>query len=110
MQNPCGVPPEIEGRIPPRLRKGLEALLSQEGKILDKLNSDPKLAQTFITNPALALKQIGVEVDPQLLAALNGAPRRPNPFTPKTYNLPDGSKITPAMKITFAKHVPAPNR
>jgi hypothetical protein len=107
MQNPCDVPPEIEGRIPPHLKKGLTALLSQEARILEQLNSNPELAQTFITNPAAALTKMGIHADPQLIAALNGAPGRPNPFVAKTYKLPDGSKITPSIKITFARHSPA---
>jgi hypothetical protein len=107
MQNPCDVPPEIEGRIPPHLKKGLNALLSHEAKILEQLNSNPQLAQTFITNPARALAQMGIVVDSQLAAALSGAAGRPNPFTTKTYKLPDGSKITPSMKVTFVKHNPA---
>jgi hypothetical protein len=107
VQNPCDVPPEIEGRIPPHLKKGLTALLSHEAKILEQLNSNPQLAQAFITNPAGALAKMGVPVDPQLLKALGGAAGRPNPFTAKTYKLPDGSSITPSIKFTFAKHTPS---
>lgn len=105
--NPCGVPPDIEGRIPPHLKKGLTALLSQEAKILDQLNSNPELAQIFITNPGRALAQMKVKVDPQLAAALRQVSGRPNPFTKKTYKLPDGSRITPSMKVTFMRHNPA---
>ena len=107
MQNPCDVPPEIEERIPPHLKKALTVLLSHEAKILEQLNSNPQLAQTFITNPARALAQMGIAIDPQLAAALGGMESRPNPFTAKTYKLPDGSKITPSMKVTFVKHNPA---
>ena len=104
MENPCAAPSDIEGRIPPHLKKGLAALLSQENKIVLQLNSDPKLAQTFITNPGAALTQMGVKVDPQLMAALNGATTGPNPFVPKIFKLPDGSSITPTHNVTFAKH------
>jgi hypothetical protein len=110
MENPCDVPPEIEGRIPPHLKKGLAALRSQEAKILEQLNSNPSLAQTFITNPAAALTKMGIEVDPQVIAALGGASGRPNPFVAKTYKLPDGSRITPSIKITFVRHTPTKSR
>ena len=106
MYNPCDVPSNIEGRIPPHLKPGLTALLSQESNILSQLNSNPQLAQTFITNPGAALAQMGIKVDPQLAAALNGAAGKPNPFTTKTYKLPDGSKITPTMRVAFVKHTP----
>jgi hypothetical protein len=105
MQNPCDVPVDIEGRIPPQLKKSLNALRSNEAKILQQLNSDPKLAQTFITNPGAALAQMGIAVDPQLLAALKGASGKPNPFATKTYKLPDGTTLTPSISVTFVKHV-----
>ena len=107
MQNPCDTPTDVEGRIPPVLKRSLNALLSQESEILRQLNSNPKLAQTFVENPASALAQMGIKVDPQLAAALKGAAGRPNPFAPKTYTLPDGSKITPSFKVSFVKHAPA---
>jgi len=110
MQNPCDVPPEIEGSIPPHLKKGLTALRSQEAKILEQLNSNPSLAQTFITNPAAALAKMGIAVDPQVMTALGGASGRPNPFVPKTYKLPDGSTITPSIKLTFVRHTPTKGR
>jgi hypothetical protein len=104
MQNPCDVPVDIEGRIPPQLKKSLTALRSNEAKILQQLNSDPKLAQTFITDPGAALAQMGIAIDPQLLAALKGATGRPSPFAPKTYKLPDGTQITPSINVSFVKH------
>jgi hypothetical protein len=107
MQNPCDVPVDIEGRIPPQLKKSLTALRSHEAKIIQQLNSDPKLAQTFVTNPAAALAQMGIVLDPQLIAALKGASGKPNPFAPKTYKLPDGTKITPSINVSFVKHKPA---
>lgn len=71
------------------------------------MNSNPQLAQTFIENPAAALAQMGIKVDPQLGAALKGAAGRPNPFAPKTYKLPDGSVITPTFNVSFVKHTTA---
>ena len=106
MQNPCDVPVDIEGRIPPQLKKSLIALRSQEAKILQQLNSDPKLAQTFVTDPAAALAQMGIAIDPQLISALKGASGKPNPFAPKTYKLPDGTTLTPSINVTFVKHKP----
>jgi hypothetical protein len=110
MQNPCDVPVDIEGRIPPQLKKSLMALRSQETKILEQLNSDPKLTQTFVTDPAAALAQMGITLDPQLMAALKGASGKPNPFAPKTYKLPDGTTITPSINVTFVKHDSAKER
>jgi hypothetical protein len=107
MSNPCGIPVDIEDRIPLQLKKSLTALHSQESKILQQLNSDPKLAQTFITNPAAALKQMGISLDPQLAAALERSSGKPNPLAPKTYKLPDGSKITPTININFVAHKPS---
>ena len=103
MANSCDTPPEIEQRLPPSLKKALTGLLSQESKILQKLNSDPKLAQTFIQNPGAALAQMGIKLDPELASAL-GTEGRPSPFVPKTFKLPDGSAITPSINITFVRH------
>ncbi|MDA4112736.1 MAG: hypothetical protein OK474_01690 [Thaumarchaeota archaeon] len=104
MYNPCGTPTDVEGRIPPNLKKGLTALLGQEAKILEQLSSNPPLAQMFITNPGAALAKMGVTLDPELSAALRGASGKPNPFTTKTYKLPDGTKITPSFKVSFVGH------
>lgn len=107
MENPCDTPADMESRIPPNLKKSLNALLANESEILQQLNSNPQLAQTFIENPAAALAQMGIKVDPQLGAALKGAAGRPNPFAPKTYKLPDGSVITPTFNVSFVKHTTA---
>ena len=32
-----------------------------------------------------------------------------NPFAPKTYKLPDGTSITPSIKVNFVKHVSGTN-
>ena len=53
---------------------------------------------------------MGIAVDPQVMTALGGASGRPNPFVPKTYKLPDGTKITPTIKLTFVRHTPTKNR
>lgn len=104
MENPCSTPTDIESRIPPGLMKSLTALLSQEATILKQLNSNPALAQTFVTNPGAALAQMGIAVDPDLSAALKAAAGKANPFVPKTYKLPDGTSVTPSIKVTFAGH------
>ena len=103
MSNPCGVPTNIEERIPPGLRKSLTGLLGHEAEILRQLNSNPDLAQTFITDPGAALARMGVALDPALGAALKGGSRS-NPFAPKTYKLPDGRSITPSIKVAFVGH------
>lgn len=103
-QDPCAKPgpkgePSLEERVPPRLRADLQSLRSQEAKLLETLNADPKRAAAFLADPARELKRAGLKVPSNLRAALKPVAGLDELLKPASIRLANGQVITPKVKL-----------
>lgn len=100
----CGPVPSIENKIPKDIHKSLLDLRKYESKIINQLNSNPQLAEKFLTNPAAVLSEMGIPIDNNLSARLKNFPKTQNFLAPRTFCLLDGSKIRPKINVKFIPH------
>ncbi|HNY31066.1 MAG TPA: hypothetical protein PKO15_09265 [Fibrobacteria bacterium] len=103
-QDPCAKPgpmgePSLDERLPPRLRADLQSLRSQENRILESLNADPRRAAAFLADPARELKRAGVKVPSDLRASLKPVAGLEELLKPASIRLPNGQVITPKVKL-----------
>ncbi|HEY4673262.1 MAG TPA: hypothetical protein VIH03_03765 [Nitrososphaerales archaeon] len=88
------------GVLPSNLRESLHKLREYDGKVSKKLNADPKFAERFLKDPAGALIEMGIPVDPELRkhAKVGGLD---DFLKPRKICLPNGRTITPRIKVRF---------
>lgn len=99
----CDSVPGIENKIPKDILKGLMDLRKHESKILSQLNSNPQLAEKFLTNPASALSELGIPVDSKLNARLKSF-SKDSFVQDRTFCLPNGTKVSPKINVKFIAH------
>lgn len=107
-RNPCGDAGEVPDRVPPYLKKPMNELLRHEATILNHLNSNPDAAAKFLSDPATVLAELKIPVDGSLEAILRTFTQKQNPLVPPTFCLPDGTQLTPNIKVTFVAHTKPP--
>ena len=102
--NPCGDAGDIPERVPAHLKKAMAALLHHESTILNHLNSSPEAASKFLADPATVLAELKIPVDSALMASLRSVSTKQNPLAQRNFCLPDGTQLTPNIKVTFVAH------
>jgi hypothetical protein len=103
-KNPCGDAGEVPDRVPPHLKKAMNDLLHHESTILNHLNANPDAAAKFLSDPAAVLAQLKIPMDPTLAATLKNFAPKQNPLAQRTFCLPNGTQVTPNIKISFVAH------
>jgi len=108
-------PPAPEGRGPtvrptpdrsvidqlsPRLREEFAHLQKEESRILKGLEH-PEIRQRFLTDPAGALDQMGVQVPPLLKKRLRAKAGPPDLLLSRQFRLPTGQVVTPKINVRF---------
>jgi len=96
------LPKVYRDQLPRTMVRALDELRVHEERIIERLG-DERVAQLFAENPAEALKQMGVPVDPLLARGLQEATRRGLPHRFSSYVLPNGQTVTPSVRIRFMK-------
>jgi hypothetical protein len=102
--NPCGDAGDIPERIPSHLKKAMTALLRHESTILTHLNSSPDAAAKFLADPAAVLAELKIPMDRALAVSLRSFSLNQDPLAQRSFCLPDGTQLTPNIKVTFVSH------
>lgn len=101
---PCGDVGDIPERIPIHLKKAMTALLRHESTILNHLNSSPEAASKFLADPATVLAELKIPIDSALATSLRSFSPNQDPSAQRSFCLPDGTQLTPKIKVTFVAH------
>jgi hypothetical protein len=102
--NPCGDAGEVPDRVPAHLKKAMNDLLRHESTILNHLSSSPGATAKFLSDPATVLAELKIPVDSDLAASLRSFSPKQDPLAQRTFCLPDGTQLTPNIKVTFVAH------
>jgi hypothetical protein len=95
---------EVPDRVPAHLKKAMNDLLRHEATILNYLSSSPGATAKFLSDPATVLAELNIPVDSDLAASLRSFSPKQDPLAQRTFCLPDGTQLTPNIKVTFVAH------
>ena len=106
--NPCKDLGDVHERIPGHLKKGFQELLRHESTVLNYVNSSPEATAKFLADPATVLSELKIPLDNNLAAILRAFSQKQDLTAQRTFCLPDGTQISPKIKVTLVSHRAAP--